>query len=514
MRIRSVVVIRHLAVLVSAGAALSGCKGLKDALTAHTDVAARTVNQELAATRLGTMLGTARIGIDPSAQNARIIADLWVDYQRLGYAAAHNDSLSSAVAVTIQPLIDNMRVSMMIDTLRSKIKIDTTNAEVGYNAAVGGIIGARHILFGFPSATKSPPAPVSPAEKDSVRKFAAKILPQITTANFAAMAKKYSTDPGSKDRGGDYGLFARDKMVPEFSNAVLAVKPGQITGLVESQFGIHVIQRLPYAEIKTQYAPGYAQIAQIGVDSTISANLTSNGRVAVTDNAAAPIKEAVKNPDAHHKDKTVLATFKGGEMNVGQFLAWVDVMPNNLRQQVAQIVPTWPDSQVKSFAKNMAMRQMLLHKADSAKLDVPATEKATLVTQFGQLVQNAWQQNGVTPKALADSGKSERDRERIAAARVDTLMNRIMNGEAQPFNVPIPLRSALDSTWEATINTTGIARAVDVAKKARTSADSTKAAHAPPQMPSQVPMPGAQNPAATAPPTPATKTPPATKKKP
>jgi PPIC-type PPIASE domain len=512
MRIRSVVAIRHLVVLLAAGVGLSGCKGLKDALTAHTDLVARTVNQDLTATRLGTQLGTARIGIDASAQNARIIADLWVDYQRLGYAAAHHDSMSSAVTATIQPLIDNMRVSMMIDTLRSKIKIDTTDAEAGYNAAVGGIIGARHILFGFPSATKTPPAPVTPAEKDSVRTFAAKILPQINNANFAAMAKKYSSDPGSKDRGGDYGLFARDKMVPEFSNAVIGVKPGQITGLVESQFGIHVIQRLPYSEVKTQYAPGFAQVAQIGVDSTISANLTAKGQVTVKDNAAAPIKEAVKNPDAHHKDKTVLATFKGGEMNVGQFLAWVDVMPINLRQQVAQIVPTWPDSQVKSFAKNMAMRQMLLHQADSAKLDVSATEKATLVTQFGQLVQNAWQQLGVTPKALADSAKSERDRERIAAAHVDTLMNRILNGEAQPFNVPIPLKSALDSKWEATINSTGIDRAVEVAKKARASADSARATQAPPQMPSQVPMPGMQNPPAAAPP--ATKTPPPTKKKP
>lgn len=506
MRIRSVVAV----VAIGVAVAVAGCKGLKDALTAHTDVAASTVDQELSATRLGTLLGKARIGIEPSAQNARIVADLWTDYQRLGYAAAHNDSLSSTVSQIIQPLVDNMRVSMMIDTLRSKIKIDTTNAETGYNNAVGGIIGARHILFGFPSADKQPAVPVPPAEKDSVRKVAMKILPQINSANFAAMAKKYSTDPGSKDKGGSYGLFPRDKMVPEFSNAVLSVKPGQITGLVESQFGYHVIQRLPYAEVKAQYAPGYVQVAQLGVDSTISANLNASGQVTVKDNAAGPIKEAVKNPDAHHKDKTVIATFKGGDMNVGQFLAWVDVMPPNLHQQVAQIVPTWPDSQVKSFAKNMAMRQMLLHQADSAKVDVPATEKATLTTQFGQLVQNLWQQVGVTPKLLTDSAKSERDRERLAAARVDTLISKILDGQANPVNVPIPLKAALDSKWEATINQTGIDRAVEVAKKVRTSADSARATQ-----PSQVPMPGAQVPPAdTRSAVPVPVPPPTTKKKP
>src|SRR4051812_6360813 len=157
MRTRSVVS------LLAVGA-LTACQGLKEALTAQTDVAARTVNQELSATRLGTLLGSARIGIDPSKENAQIVADLWTDYQRLGYAAAHNDSLNSAVSKTIQPLIDNMRVSMMIDTLRSKIKIDTTDAESGYNRAVGGIIGARHILFGYPSAEKTPPVAVPQSE--------------------------------------------------------------------------------------------------------------------------------------------------------------------------------------------------------------------------------------------------------------------------------------------------------------------------------------------------------------
>lgn len=500
MRNRSVVVV------LAAATALSGCQGLKEALTAHTDVAARSVNQDLTATRLGTLLGSARIGIDPSKENARIIADLWTDYQRLGYAAAHNDSLASAVAKTIQPLIDNMRVSMMIDTLRSKIKIDTTNAEAGYAAAVGGIIGARHILFGFPSAEKTPPVAVPQSEKDSVRKFASKILPQINNANFAAMAKKYSSDPGSKDRGGSYGLFARDKMVPEFSNATLALKPGDITkNLVETSFGLHVIQRLPYSEVKAQYAPGFAQIAQLGVDSTISANLAANGKVTVKDNAATPIKDAVKNPDAHHSDKTVVATFQGGDMNVAQFLSWVDVMPPNLRQQVASVVPAWPDSQVKSFVKNMAMRQMLLHQADSAKVDVPATEKATLTTQFTTLVQNVWEQVGVTPKSL-DSGKSVGDREKIAAARVDSLISRIMNGEASPPNVPIPLKAALESKWDATINVTAVDHSAEIARKVRTSADSAKAAQ-----PSQVPMPGAA-PAPAVTPTPTA--PPATKKKP
>ena len=499
--------IRSLLGLAATGAALVGCQGLKEALTAHTDVAARTVNQELSATRLGALLGTARIGIEPSKDNAQIVTDLWTDYQRLGYAAAHHDTLTAAVAKTIQPLIDNMRVSMMIETLQSKVKVDTSNAEAGYNSGTGGILAARHILFKYPLVNDQP-GTATPSQKDSVRKFATKILPQINASNFQAMAKKYSGDPSNANQGGMLGLFPAEKMMAEFSTATAALKPGDISKqLVETGYGLHVIQRLPYSEIKAQYATGFADVAQRKRDSTISANLTANGQVTVKDNAAAPVKVAVKNPTAHHKDNTVVATFKGGEMTIGQFLGWVDVMPGNLRQQVTQVVPTWPDSQVKSFVKNMAMRQLLLHQADSAKIDVAPTEKASLSVQFVQLVQNVWQQLGVTPASLAENTKSEGDREKKAAARVDSMIAKIMNGEANPVGVPIPLKSALDSKWDATISSAGIDRSVELARKARTTADSARASQ-----PSQVPMPGMQRPPPGAAP-PAT-LPPSTKKKP
>jgi hypothetical protein len=411
-----------------------------------------------------------------------------------------------------------MRVSMMIDTMRAKIKADT-NAEAGYNAGVGGVYAARHILFGYPEANGIP-GQSTPAQKDSVRKLAMSVLPQVTTANFAAMAKKYSTDKGTAVQGGNLGVFdPTSGFVPEFVNGTAALKPGQISKLVESQFGLHIIQRLPYAEVKAQYGPRYPEIAQRSVDSTLTTDLMAKAAMTVKDNAGPPVKEAIKNPAAHHTDKMVIATFKGGEMNVGEFLGWVDVMPGQYRQQVMQIVPTWPDSQVKAFVKTMAMRQLLLHQADSAKLDVPAAEKMSLTVQFAQLVQDTWDHLGLTPKSLADSAKSEGAREKLAARRVDTLMAKIMNGEASPVGIPIPLKSALNSKWEATINATAIDHAVDLARKARTSADSARAA----AQPSQVPMPGMGDSRAGAPPTsgpppaaappPATK-PPATKKKP
>ena len=84
---------------------------------------------------------------------------------------------------------------------------------------------------------------ISEAERDRVRGELAELRERILKGdNFAMLARLYSQDPGSAAKGGELGFFGRGKMVSEFEAAAFALKPGEVSPIVETQLGFHIIQ--------------------------------------------------------------------------------------------------------------------------------------------------------------------------------------------------------------------------------------------------------------------------------
>lgn len=81
-------------------------------------------------------------------------------------------------------------------------------------------------------------------DKAKARSKAEEVLQEVkkNPAAFAELARKYSQDPGSAAKGGDLGFFGRGMMVKPFEDAAFSLKEGEISGIVESDFGFHIIK--------------------------------------------------------------------------------------------------------------------------------------------------------------------------------------------------------------------------------------------------------------------------------
>lgn len=87
-------------------------------------------------------------------------------------------------------------------------------------------------------------AGMAPAAQAEAKAKADKLLVELrqNPARFADLAKQHSQDPGSAARGGDLGNFSRDMMVKPFSDAAFSMKPGELSAVVKSDFGYHIIR--------------------------------------------------------------------------------------------------------------------------------------------------------------------------------------------------------------------------------------------------------------------------------
>lgn len=106
-------------------------------------------------------------------------------------------------------------------------------------------IRASHILIAYKGARGA--APDVARTKEQAKKRAENVLKkaQGAGADFGALAKQYSDDPGSGPHGGELGTFTRPQMVKPFADAAFSLRPGQVSEIVETEFGFHIIKRSP-----------------------------------------------------------------------------------------------------------------------------------------------------------------------------------------------------------------------------------------------------------------------------
>lgn len=137
---------------------------------------------------------------------------------------------------------DVQYVLLDLDALKSRVTVSEDDLRASYQQNINNYTQpeerrASHILV---KAEKSAPA----AERQAAKAKAEKLLAEVkkNPAQFAELARKNSEDPGSAANGGDLEFFGRGAMTKPFEDAVFSLKKGQISDVVESDFGFHIIE--------------------------------------------------------------------------------------------------------------------------------------------------------------------------------------------------------------------------------------------------------------------------------
>jgi len=220
-----------------------------------SEMFAQSLRQDLAMRQVLQGIGTTAVApkavVDPSLD--ALLQRRQVQYQRfdaMAYRGKVNPSDADIEAfykanealfrATEQARIDYVLLDMQ--TLQKGVTVSDDELQRYYAENASRYTAAEerrasHILI---KADKD----MAAADRQKAKAKAEQLLEQVrkSPGQFAELAKKNSDDPGSAERGGDLDYFGRGAMVKPFDDAVFAMKPGEISNVVESDFGYHIIQ--------------------------------------------------------------------------------------------------------------------------------------------------------------------------------------------------------------------------------------------------------------------------------
>lgn len=143
----------------------------------------------------------------------------------------------------VQGALRLARDRVLSDALLARVDKDATPNDAALEALARNMYDAEPTRFKAGEQVRVRHILISGAD-EAARAKAEKLLAELQAgADFSERAKAESADKGSGARGGDLGYFERGRMVPAFETAAFALRePGQLSGLVQTQFGFHILQ--------------------------------------------------------------------------------------------------------------------------------------------------------------------------------------------------------------------------------------------------------------------------------
>lgn len=445
---------------------LAGCGALRDAFSAHERVAASAAGQDLTVEQLATWVVHAK-KMQPKVGAFAALATIYVDYMVYAAQAAKRADLDDSLLVLKAnwPLVSQVKWDRFHEQLvATRSRVTPVQVDSAYQA--GDIRLFQHILLQVPAGA-------SPTVIEQKRVAMERVLREAVAkhgSNFAALARFYSDDPGSRPQGGYLMASGRGQFVAPFESAAWELQPGGLSGVVRSPFGFHIIRRPPLAEVRDGFGASLAHLETQHFDSIYVDSLAKQRGLTVKDGAPAIVRQVFADLEGARGNTRTLVRYRGGSFRVRDLVRWIFA----INSEEVRGLPNASDDQLRQFLRVATQRELLLKQVDSAGVQLTPDDWKQIRASHDSALAVLNNQLGISPAMLADSAPTVEARMRLAAAHVNGYLGRLLGGEARFFPVPPFLAVVLREREPWSINAAGVADAVDRAKALRASEDSLR----------------------------------------
>jgi hypothetical protein len=380
-------------------------------------------------------------GLPNDAEVVKALAEFWIDYTLLALAVNEEGGLDRLDLASIVDPQEKQSLVMRLrdDVIDEDIEIDDAAVDAYWESdRPGEEVRARHILLMYPTDATQ-------AQRDSVRRLAEELRDRARAGeNFAALATEWSDDTGSAASGGDLDYFPRGMMVPPFEEAAFSTEPGEVSDLVESQFGLHVIRvedrrRPELSEVREELRGVLLQERTLQAESIFVAGVNEQANIEKADNAPEIMREVARSADAGLSGRAgnqVLASYQGGRFTAGDFLEFLQTQAPGLIPQVESAT----DEDLRGLLDNLLQSEVLV--AEARRRGITADQEETRELEEG--IREQYRQ---VAEAIGIVGIEREGNESLAQAvdrRIMALMEQVVRGEAEVFplqQLSIPLRN-------------------------------------------------------------------------
>ncbi len=473
---------RRLSLLVGLLVLSLGCDG--DAFSAHPDVVAEAAGQTLSAERVAEILTSVK-GIPVTAEAATFVGSLWADYTLFANAVAEGEleTDSATIHEAMWRDVAEFTAGHWFDSLIAT-RATPSQERIDSAYAVDSVRVFQHVL-------------IRPATNDDAGRAAARraingVLAEARGGtDFGELALEHSQEQAAQADSGFLPAAPRGAFVAAFDSAAWLLAPGQISGVVATNFGFHVIRRATEAQAKERL--GKLLISQMvpAMEQAYYEELDSIFELKLAGGAVGKARGALANLAGSADDGSRLVGFNDGELTVGAFARWIQADVANPIQgpQNLEAMRKLPDSTLELGIHQTASRYLFLREAQRAGITVTPDEWQMISEAFSSQLDTLKATIGLGPDVI-DPAAPEADRKRAAALRVDAFFDKMVTGEAQVRLLPGMLTWTLREKYGAKVNPAGVQHAVALAN-VRNGGDSSGTPTGPGQAPQVItPAPG------------------------